>query len=66
MSTNWMENCPLIMPLPVKQAEGFIPCNLAWATVATQNTEQMFKIIANQEHEIKCLRAQLQAVRRVA
>ncbi len=44
----------------VDHVKGFVPGNLEWATKKTESTEQMFKIIANQRHEIERLRQQLQ------
>ncbi len=43
----------------VDHAKGFVPDNLEWANQKKQIAEQMFKIIADQKHEIKQLRLRI-------
>lgn len=43
----------------IDHAKGFVPGNLEWAYPRKQANQQMFKIIAQQRHEIKELKRQL-------
>ncbi len=50
----------------VKHEKGFVPGNLEWASKKKQSAEQMFKIIANQQNQIKRLKKQLRELREAA
>ena len=43
----------------VDHAKGFVPGNLIWANRKIQSAQQMFKIIANQQHYINKLEAKI-------
>jgi len=57
------EGCSLHI---VEHEKGFVPGNLEWAHPQKQSAQKMFKIIADQRHEIRLLRARLQELEQAA